>query len=438
MNWFLSILIGLLTAVVGLFSTGYLASLNVRWYRISSFEGGSGYYVVFLALLGGIAGLVVGVVCSRVIAVWTEPTFPKGLGFAVGSMLALVFAIGVVCWLAADFPPEMDGKSVELAIEVKAPRRLQFPITVEEYGAHAYIDLNSRKRTTQADLRLDEAREVDGQWIVTATVPLRTSARDKRLRAYFNKDNDAFFPLPRLAHPTAKDLEWSGWIEAMWNFGNGRPDAENAFHMRYKVQVIEPPPPPEPVADQEARAVAAEQAAFEALAPDAPLMAWLNFAGYGASPERLAAVNENIASRENFVAELSALMLGDDHEVSAQATRWIEHLELFPEALIPAVAASGRKIADMTRAFNATSVEDDPGMQGAADVSIRFSAWMVAVRTLRTQSNGDFTPELQEILTLSRVREDSHAMQADVRRVASYYLKEWAGVQPLAGDPQPR
>jgi hypothetical protein len=63
---------------------------------------------------------------------------------------------------------------------------------------------------------------------------------------------------------------------------------------------------------------------------------------------------------------------------------------------------------------------------------------MSAVRTLRAGAGGDFVPELQEILTLSRVREDSHCLQADVRRVASYYLKEWAGVEPLAGDPKPR
>ena len=29
-------------------------------------------------------------------------------------------------------------------------------------------------------------------------------------------------------------------------------------------------------------------------------------------------------------------------------------------------------------------------------------------------------------------------MQQDVRRVASYYLKTWVGVEPLPGDPPPR
>lgn len=48
------------TAVLGLFGAGFLATFCVRWYHISSFEGGSGYFVMFIGLFGGIAGLGVG------------------------------------------------------------------------------------------------------------------------------------------------------------------------------------------------------------------------------------------------------------------------------------------------------------------------------------------------------------------------------------------
>mgnify|MGYP001332570045 CR=1 FL=1 len=42
------------------------------------------------------------------------------------------------------------------------------------------------------------------------------------------------------------------------------------------------------------------------------------------------------------------------------------------------------------------------------------------------------------MLELARQRPDSIALRQDVVRVASYYLKEWAGVAPLATDPLPR
>ena len=88
--------------------------------------------------------------------------------------------------------------------------------------------------------------------------------------------------------------------------------------------------------------------------------------------------------------------------------------------------------------MNATTTQQDPSCLGAADVAVRFSAWMVAVRTLREKSGGDFTPELRTILELSRVRNDSIVMRGDVLRVASYYMQQWAGLTPLPTDPNPR
>src|SRR6188508_2710117 len=66
MSWLATIFVALLTAAAGLVLGGYLASLAVGWYRVSSFEGGSGYFVVAFALLGLVAGFVVGLAVSRV------------------------------------------------------------------------------------------------------------------------------------------------------------------------------------------------------------------------------------------------------------------------------------------------------------------------------------------------------------------------------------
>jgi hypothetical protein len=60
MSWLLSIFIGLPAAAVGCLGAGVVAGLCVDWYRISSFEGASGYFVVFMALLGMLGRLVVG------------------------------------------------------------------------------------------------------------------------------------------------------------------------------------------------------------------------------------------------------------------------------------------------------------------------------------------------------------------------------------------
>jgi len=66
MSWGATIATGVLGAVLGGVGSVALALLWVRWFQISSFEGKSGYFVVFLALAGTIAGLAVAMVAARI------------------------------------------------------------------------------------------------------------------------------------------------------------------------------------------------------------------------------------------------------------------------------------------------------------------------------------------------------------------------------------
>ncbi len=152
---------------------------------------------------------------------------------------------------------------------------------------------------------------------------------------------------------------------------------------------------------------------------------------------------QRIINKPTFVTELNTLMLTDGHydeaaRAAAGALYVIGRMGQPGAELSPGVAAAGRDIIARIGKFNASTPEQDPGYEGAADVSIRFSAWLDAARNLREKAHGDFIPELREMLELSRLRPDSQAMRSDVCRVASYYLKLWANVEPLPGDPLPR
>jgi hypothetical protein len=438
MSWIQSLFIGLLTGMVGCVGAGVVGALCARWYRISSFEGASGYYVVLIALLGAIVGLVGGIICSRFVPATGGATFLKGLGVSTGGMAGLLVVVLIVCRLAADLAPEMDGQSLELEVEIRCPEGFTFPVKLNEYGAFANVGLTTGRRQPTGKIRLEEAKLVDGRWTVPATVPLETSVSRKYFRAYFNKENDAFFGLPLRGHPNESDLEWSKWIDGGWNANEPEPAPEKRFKLRYRVQKIVPPPPGPTHEEIEAKEAAEEQAKFDAIPPNAPIADWLPYTRYGEREDRLQVAVKNIMTRENFVAELTPLMISTDQETATDALRLIEHIPNPPEALLAPVAEAGRAIIALMRRVNTTTPEDDPSYLGAADISLRFSAWMVAVRTLRSKTGGDFTAELKEMLELSRVRTDSYVMRADVLRVASYYMQEWAGLAPLATDPKPR
>ena len=58
--------IAILTALLGMFVTGFIASLAVDWYNIPGREGQAGYFVVVLALLEFAAGAVIGWLVARI------------------------------------------------------------------------------------------------------------------------------------------------------------------------------------------------------------------------------------------------------------------------------------------------------------------------------------------------------------------------------------
>ena len=64
MTWLVSVLVALICGVVGLFLGGFIANSCVTWYQISSREGESGYFVIFIAIGGGIAGLILGFIAA--------------------------------------------------------------------------------------------------------------------------------------------------------------------------------------------------------------------------------------------------------------------------------------------------------------------------------------------------------------------------------------
>lgn len=436
MSWFLSILVGVPIAVLGACAGFLIGSLNVRWYRISGFEGGSGYYVVMLTLAGGLVGLLTGIVTSRMVAGWPEPGFAKALGLAALLMLGLALLVLLACRLGADVPPSIDGKSLHLEVEVRAPRGLTMPIAPDDYGAHAYVFLPHGRSQPRGVVPIESARQVESRWVLTCEVPLRTSAPRKFLRVYLDKTNDAVFQLPLRPRPRATDFEWSRWIEAGHDVGTARPAPDDAFVMRFRVVVEEPEPDPEPQEEPDHEAEA--DAALDALADDAPLAAFLEFADHATPPERRARAVARIAARPDLVGEIDALLAAPDDETAVAACYVTGWMTPPPAGLGASVARFAQDLARQIEAGNAISAEADPAYLWAASISVRFSGFMTAARALRGHGPVDFVAELGEILRVARVRRDSYCMRMDVVRVASYWLREWAGIAPLPDDPAPR
>lgn len=440
MNWIISILLSLPLVGLGLTCGYYIGDQCVRWYRISSFEGGSGYFVVGLALLGGVIGLTAGLVVPGIVGPQNAAAHARSFGIAAGVVLGLAAIALGLCRVGADLPPTMDGLPLTLEVEIKLPVGADSPVGMVEGSSlelHSVVNAVARK-SENGSLSPEQARLEDGRWIVPGSVSLFTK-RGKRSIAYSLGGEEAVgFLIPIPGRPGRSFLEWSEWGPRPPASYPAWPDTKASY--RFRVRQIEPEQkePALSYEDVEEGREAEKQALFDAIALDAPLAERLAHMRYETRVERRKASARIVAEKPNFLEEAKGFLTGADAELAAETLRLIELLPEPNRELVGLVEGFGRDIAERIRRFNATKPEEDPSYEGAAAVSVRFSAWMVAVRSLRSCCGGDFTPELGAILELSRERPDSHAMRQDVCRVASYYMSEWAGLAPLDTDPKPR
>jgi hypothetical protein len=240
MSWLASIALALVTAAVGLVLGGYVASLAVGWYRVSSFEGGAGYFVVAFALLGAIVGLLVGLVMTRLV----EPSLHLGtwklLLASQVAMTTIAVVVGGIARLVADVPPTLGRERLLLVVEIRwpasataSPATDTTPRRLRLYSVSGRTARNSR----DGALWMEDARRENGHWIVPGAVAVYTSRGDRMLAVEPAPEGAHGFLVPLPAHPKKAQLAWSEWMPRS---RDGTPLADG-FAMRFRVLPVSQP-----------------------------------------------------------------------------------------------------------------------------------------------------------------------------------------------------
>lgn len=239
MNWFVSILVALISGLAGLLLAGFIANSCVSWYRISSQEGESGYFVIFMALLGSFVGFLLGLIVARSIACCYAP----GFGFEVmGALVAVLVVSAIVAWACrtlADIPPKLDGCELFLEVEFRFPDSYgpETQPTSDGDWQYTFASLSGNTRRKHCDGRIQQtaARYENGQWIVPTQVELFTE-RGKRSVTLARRDAKEVmgFLLPLPARPSAAFENWSDWLPRQQANGQAWPSTK--MSCRFRVQ----------------------------------------------------------------------------------------------------------------------------------------------------------------------------------------------------------
>lgn len=438
MNWSISIAAALLSGVVGLLLAGFIANACTSWYHMSSREGASGYYVMFMGIGGGIAGIVIGLITARVVAHHYGSGMGKELGGSLVVILLLAGTWALLARLLADVPPTLDGRDLILEVEFRFPNNLpddQPPTATGEWDFRLISLSGQTQRTYRTgQLQTNAVRRNEGHWHLPATAAVFTE-RGKRVISLTRDGHDAGgFLLALPSRPGPNHLEWSEWLPRQQASGQPWPSDKMAY--RFRVQKTVPPPPPKTEAELRSEQDALKEAEFLAISQDSPIETWFRYTAY-TQPHTDRAL-QIIRSRSNCAAELNALVVDEDAHKAHAAMICISQLPNPPKELVTGLEAAGRQIAAHITRFNQTPKEQDPDFALAVDPASRFYGWIPAARRLREQCGADLIPELKTILELSRVRPESTCMRRDICRVASHYLQQWASIAPLPTDPPPR
>jgi len=240
MSWLASFVVALLTAAVGLVLGGYLASLAVGWYRVSSFEGGAGYFVVAFALLGFVVGLVVGLTVSRVGSASFDFGFWKAFLASQITVVGLAVIAGGIARLAADVPPTIGGEHMLLAVEIRWPASVtESPATDTTPRRLRLFSVSggTARNSHVGALWPEDARQEDGHWIVPGAVAVYTSRGDRMLVIEPQPKGATGWQVPLPGHPGKAQLAWRPWMPRARD-GTPLPDG---FTMRFKVLPVSQP-----------------------------------------------------------------------------------------------------------------------------------------------------------------------------------------------------
>lgn len=220
MSWPASLTIGALTAIVAGVLAGIVANLCAEWYRISSFEGASGYFVVGMALVGAIVGALLGVTLSRILS---DATFLKALVASLAVVSVVIGAVGGVARLQADVPPTLDGHRLVLAIELRWPpgrRPAEVHDSVDWLVRLSALRGNVARVSEEGPLWREDARLEGEQWIVPGAVDIFTGRGARVISFEPESLVGTGFAVPLPGSPGRAHRAWSAWLPAPTSGGD--------------------------------------------------------------------------------------------------------------------------------------------------------------------------------------------------------------------------
>lgn len=239
----MKLLIGLIWAlggaVVGAVVCGLAAMAYAQWTDMTNREGAAGFFMVGMGLLGGLAGLVIGLVLFARGAAPGHGLGQFGQGVLGLAAFGALVAAAVWGWMQMRETPVMVGDAqVQLMLELRLPQPAAPAAPVRDWLS---VEVNTADTRAEALLQADRVRLEDGFMVIPALQGPLIRAGNRlvvaRLRLPGGARDELFTPL--IPRTPGAHTDWSGWTAPgpLYDERGERLAAPAVLGLRWRVRV---------------------------------------------------------------------------------------------------------------------------------------------------------------------------------------------------------
>jgi hypothetical protein len=368
----------LITTVLGGLAAAGVAALLIELLKISNFEGGAGYFAVFVTLIGIAGGFITGLITTLSV----RSDFWRAQAWAGGTILVLGVLGVVLPVVFNDDGPKLNGENIALQVELKGPPgwkpdRSRAGQThgnfcwIQQYAADAPTEQN---RTNGGGIRLGQR---DSAWITSSSFDLDDTRSHRYVRIFLGQTVDISIDVPLPRHPGKEFTEWRPWTSAGLYSQKDAP-VPPGYSWRFRVQTVSADRKEFPESDAQLDAYRKEH--LDGLRPEDPLAKWLPiFEGPDGEPQQPPNREAMQSMLHERPAELGQLLLSADRNVRRTAVfAAAAYYPRVPESILQPLVAAGEHTVELIQEAAAAN-PDEPDLAAENRAYTYYSYWSMAV-----------------------------------------------------------
>ena len=384
MGWGDGIAVVILTILMGGVAAFGLSFFLIWFLNITNFEGGSGYFTLFVILTGVVGGFLVGLI--TVLAM--QSSFLEMQLRAAEIVLALTVAAGGIVVLDKVFEdkgPKLEGDSIQLEVELKCPRDWKPDNALkaghggcflQKYPENGPIETNP---IVSGSLTWDNTPAPGEPWAISCAVPLEKTTSPRYMLIYTSKSIEVTLQVPLPRHPGPQFKQWSAWSTEGFLPQKERPVPPAGLAFRFRVLKETDYRAAHPSTEEAFKQL--REKALAAMPPTPTVADWLPFYEnvweVPTYPKDI--LGPEVEAVNAHPEELVPLLSSEDMAVERRAVWATTFLKSVPPFLIEPLAHSGLQTIKLIRAARAGALPNDPDELTEEKAWSFFICWTIAM-----------------------------------------------------------